>query len=196
MRHKRNDLLFVTNGIGMFFTVRIDSISKKEVICVIDSIEKEENKLSNIAIAFPPLKSQDRFEFAIEKSIELGITNFNFFYSTKSVVKKINETRIKKIFISAMKQSLRTWLPTYRIFDSLKNLISSEGNKIYFNQKSEDEWNGKIIDNERTTLIIGPEGGFSEREMDLLRTFNSFKLSDKRLRTETAVIKSVSLLND
>ncbi len=111
MRHSIDDEVYVTNGEGKIFKSKISEINKNSLTAIIEDTMEYENKFSNITFCIPKLKSPDRFEFALEKCVELGITNFIVFDSERTVAKGNKIERWNKILISAMKQSLRSYLP-------------------------------------------------------------------------------------
>lgn len=195
MRHKTGDEIYVTNGLGKIFIGKIKSINKDSVAVSIIRFIKYKNKYENIFFCIPKLKSQERFEFALEKCTELGITNFIVFESKRTVAKSKKIERWNKIIISAMKQSLRSFKPTIIISDSLSEIIKQEGQKIILEQNSNKNFSNVNIDPQKNYFFIfGPEGGLTDEEIDFLGKDNIYRLADNRLRTETAVIKCASLL--
>lgn len=199
MRHRVNDLLHVTDGKGRIYIVRIKEINKTSVILeIIDKIEYN-NDLGNVTFCIPLLKSADRFEFAIEKCIELGITNFIFFASDFSVKKKVNISRIEKIALSAMKQSLRAWKPKLSFIENINHLISPETEIFIFDQHAEIKFNSEFVKTnfsltKNYRFIFGPEGGFSPKEYSVLKPYPKLHLTSNRLRSETAIISSAIIL--
>ena len=134
-------------------------------------------------------------EFAIEKCTELGVSNFIVFQAGRAISKGFNQKRIDKIVISAMKQSLSSWLPKVKYIGSLEEVNSSIGEKIIFDQNSTQYFNrDALARGQNQYLIFGPEGGFTPEETSLFDDSIKYKLADNRLRTETAIIKAVSLL--
>lgn len=194
MRHQIDDEIFITNGAGKIYKCRINKISKQEVVTQVIEEYNFEQKLRNITFCIPTLRSNDRLEFAIEKAAELGITNFIIYRAKRSVNKKVNLTRLEKILVSAMKQSLQSWVPVIRFIDSFDKLISAESEKIIFDQTGGQYFSSnKLAMNSNYYLIFGPEGDFSEEETRRMKEVKKYKLAENRLRTETAVIKAASL---
>ena len=118
MRHSEGDTIFVTDGLGNIFQTRITSTAGKKVTAGVERKIQYENKLANITFCIPRLKSADRLEFAIEKCVELGITNFLIFQSARTIAKSSKLERWNKIAIAAMKQSLRSYLPEINYTDN------------------------------------------------------------------------------
>ena len=141
------------------------------------------------------MKYSDRFEFSLEKCTELGITNFLIFNSERAIHKSNKKERWEKIVLSAMKQSLRSYLPEIAVINSLKDICNIEGDKIILEQNSQKKISGlKINPEEKYYFIFGPEGGFTNEELELFDKNSLYSLADNRLRTETAVIKCASIV--
>ncbi len=115
MRHNLNDEIYVTDGEGKIFTCQITQIVKKSLEANIKNEFKYAERFPNITFCIPILRLNDRLEFALEKCTELGVTNFILYKAKRSVAKEFNQKRIEKILISAMKQSLLSWLPKVKL---------------------------------------------------------------------------------
>ena len=196
MRHSVNDLIHVTDGVGHIFECEVNKLSKELLILNIKKIYSYKNEYPNIIFCIPKLKNPERFEFALEKCTELGITNFIVFESSRTVSKANKIDRWNKIVLSAMKQSLRSYLPQISILNSLSEILAQEGKKIIFEQNAEVKFENKFINpSKKYFLIFGPEGGLSEEEISNFEGNDLFKLAENRLRAETAIIKCASVLN-
>lgn len=193
MRHTIDDTLYVTNGEGTILNSKITRITKSELSAKIIDRNQFNNPYKIIWFCIPFLKNPDRLKFAFEKCVELGITNFILFTSKYTIPKKANTEKFQKTALAAMKQSLRTYLPKI-IPASYYDIMSYEGQKILFDQKSTKIFNGDLEANEVTYFLFGPEGGFDKLEMEKVNPENHFSLSSNRLRSETAIIKCASLL--
>jgi len=197
-RKRINDHLFVTDGKGNLYKTLIAQIKNNFLISEI--IEKFfiPNTSENLVICIPLLKSKDRFRFLIEKCVELGITRFYFFRSGRTIPTKFDGEKIKKIMIESLKQSIRTYLPKFDFLDSFNNLInkaSSDGQIFLFDLESGEKFNKElIIPVKNNFFIFGPEGGLSKEELKSVNKDKIFNLSKARLRTETAIIKLVSII--
>lgn len=194
MRNKAGDILFVTNGKGAIFKSEIDSVKKDQLISKIIDVKQYENKAENIYFCIPALKNPDRLKFAFEKCIELGITNFILFTSKRSVSKRINPEKFFKTALSAMKQSLRVFLPNI-LSSTFNNIIKLDGNRILFHQSSKQIFSGNFEKVKPSYFLFGPEGGFDSEELNSVEESNHYSLSQNRLRSETAIIKCASLFN-
>jgi 16S rRNA (uracil1498-N3)-methyltransferase len=197
MRHSVGDEIYVTDGIGKIFLTELKEIGKNSLTTSVKKVFNYENKMKNIFFCIPKLRYNYRFEFALEKCTELGITNFVIFDSERAIHKSGKRERWEKIVVSAMKQSLRSYLPVIAIVNSLTDIYNLKGNKIVLEQNSEKKISElKMNREEKYHFIFGPEGGFTNEELELFDKNNFYSLAENRLRTETAVIKCASLLEN
>ena len=201
LRKKVGDTIYVTNGKGILFTTKIDVINKNNTELKIINSKKESKSKFHINIAVAPTKNNDRIEWFIEKSTEIGIDAISTVLCEKSERKKIKMDRLEKITISAMKQSLQLHKPI------IQELVSFE--EFIKNCKSEDKFiahckeskklflNNCRLETKTITVLIGPEGGFSENEIVLAEKYGfiSVSLGNNRLRTETAAIAATQILS-
>jgi 16S rRNA (uracil1498-N3)-methyltransferase len=193
MRNREGDKIYITDGKGNIFKGIISNISKDHLTANTTEHKNYKNKLSNITFCLPVLKNPDRFKFALEKCTELGITNFIIFNSIRSVVKAKSVDKWNRTLLSAMKQSLRSFLPEISIVNDIKDLLNINSEKLIFDQSGKDIFNRNILTEQNYLFIFGPEGGFSNEELSCFN--NIFKLEENRLRSETAVIKCASLVS-
>ena len=195
MRHFEQDIIYITDGNGNIYESQINSINKNSLSAVSLKTYHYENVKQNIFFCIPKLKNADRFEFALEKCAELGITNFIIFESKRTISRGDKTDRWNKILISAMKQSLKCYLPDIKVVNSVKEIFSLNGGKIGFEQNSSNKIGSlKIIPDVNYYFIFGPEGGLDTDELELFDPENIYNLAENRLRTETAIIKAACLL--
>jgi 16S rRNA (uracil1498-N3)-methyltransferase len=197
MRHSSDDLIYVTDGQGNFFTGKIIELKKNQLEASIIGREKFENNFENIFFVIPKLKNQDRFEFALEKCVECGITNLIIFNAERSISKVTKINRWEKICLSAMKQSIRFFLPQINMIDSINEIADINETKFVFEQNVDKKFSQLLINREnKYYFIFGPEGGLTENELNILGRNNLYNLSDHRLRTETAMVKCAGIVSD
>ncbi len=194
MRAEISDTIYFTNGTGLIFKTEILLIKKDKLSAKIIETIKSKNKFENIVFCIPKLKNPDRFKFAIEKCVELGVTNFFIFESKRTIAKGMNIKRWEKIILAAMKQSLRAYLPKIRLMNNLSDIVESNGEKIIFEQNAERKFQFEFEMDKKYYLIFGPEGGLTEDELKLFDTDLIYSLSNHRLRSETAIVKVASLI--
>ena len=201
LRKKVGDTIYVTNGKGILFTAEIDIIHKNNTELKIINIKKESKSKFHINIAVAPTKNNDRTEWFVEKSTEIGIHTISTVLCEKSERKKIKIERLEKITISAMKQSLQLHKPIIQELVSFEEFIKnceSKNKFIAHCKENEKLFLGDCELNSNTiTILIGPEGGFSQKEIGLAEEneFISVSLGNTRLRTETAAIVATQLLS-
>jgi 16S rRNA (uracil1498-N3)-methyltransferase len=203
MRHSEGDILYVTDGKGAIYKSEITLTEKNKISLKVLETHCYENNFDKIFFCIPRLKSQDRFEFAIEKCVELGITNFIVFESDRTIAKGDKKEKWAKLGISAMKQSLRSYLPEFEFQKSIAEIIRSNAGKetdIYLFEQKADRLFSKEVENilkngRRSIFIFGPEGGISEKEFELFKDYPLLRLTGNRLRSETAIISAGIVLN-
>ena len=190
--------LFNTNGEWL---AKINKISNG--IVEFSIIEKLRQKVSTkeIWLAFSPIKS-NYFNFMIQKGTELGVTKFIPIIFDRTIVRKINKERIKKIIIEAAEQSNRINVPVLENVQNLKSFLSKNTKKIDLiftdlnSSKKKIEINKQS--NKAVCAIIGPEGDFSENERKQILNFEGVKpinINENILRAETASISVISIIN-
>ena len=199
MRHKKGDQIHVTCGKGEIYLIKIAEVSRTVIEGWIIRTYVFENKYKNINICIPLLKNSDRFEFAIEKCAELGIPNIYIYEAKRSIPKGIKIARWQNQAIAAMKQSLGSHLPYLTELDSLKYLNDLRGKKIIFEQNAARNFidylhEENALKGDNYYLVFGPEGGLTEEEINTIKNKEIFRLTQNRLRSETAIITTVSLI--
>ena len=136
----------------------------------------------------------------IQKATELGVTKFLPIIFDRTVVRKINNERLEKIVIEASEQSNRINVPTIEDAQNLKSFLKKNLMDLIFTDLNSD--NQKIdkskLTNKPVCIIIGPEGDFSEIEREEILDFKGVqpvKINENILRSETAVISAISIVN-
>ena len=188
-------LLFNEKGEWM---CKINQISKGLVeFQVIEKVRQEENQ-KEIWLAFSPIKSNYQ-NFMIQKATELGITKFIPIIFERTIVRKINKERFEKIVIEASEQSNSIDVPLIEPNQDLDNLLKNSMDLIFTDLNSTNTKLDKSkFTNKPVCIIIGPEGDFSEAERAKILSFRgvqSFKINENILRSETAVISAISIVN-
>ena len=194
LRKKDGDILFVTNGLGCLFECEIILASDNKCTVQVNSFEKKEASKFHLHLAVAPTKMNDRFEWFLEKATEIGIQEITPIICDRSERKVINKERFDKIVLSALKQCNELYLPKLNDAISFKEFISKQQQGLQLIAHCE-ETNKKTLksvlkSNEDITLLIGPEGDFSTKEINLALENNYIPVSlgNTRLRTETAAV--------
>ena len=198
MRVKENEVFSIFNQNGEW-EAKILRISKGNVeFKTIKQLRKKESS-KELWLAFSPIKSNYQ-NFMIQKATELGVTKFLPIIFDRTVVRKINNERLEKIVIEASEQSNRLNVPEIEKAQNLKNFLKTNSMDLIFTDLNSDN---KKIDKSKLTdkpicIIIGPEGDFSEAEREQILSFKgvqSLKINENILRSETAVISAISIIN-
>jgi 16S rRNA (uracil1498-N3)-methyltransferase len=191
------DEIEVTDGKGTRALVEIATISKRS--CSFQILkESTEPKPILPKVAIAPTKSIDRFEWFLEKAVEIGVSEICPILCFNSERRIIKQDRSEKVLLAAMKQSQRNWLPKLHELTSYSDFIAPsneplllahcrDGKKVSLTEKLETE----------SWILIGPEGDFSIEEIELALNKNATEidLGKSRLRTETAGIFALSVMN-
>lgn len=198
MRHKPGDIVYITNGKGNIFKCKIISLTKNLVSVFPEKNLIYNNAFKNITFCLPILKNFDRLEFALEKCVELGITNFIFYQSKRTLKKSPKVDRWEKVAISAMKQSLRSFIPKLQYLENVDQIVAHQGSIFLFDQNAEQSVQKTITELDKSReyyFLFGPEGGFDEGELELFKKSQLLRLTRNRLRSETAVIYFAALIS-
>lgn len=194
LRKRDSDILHVTNGLGLLFETEITLASDNKCIVEVISIKKSPEPKFRLHLAVAPTKMNDRFEWFLEKATEIGIQEITPIFCDRSERKVINADRFEKIIVAAMKQSNETFFPKLNEAISFKEFIKQKNEGLQFIAHCEETDKKSLKEalkpNENVTLLIGPEGDFSEKEITLAieNNFQPVTLGNTRLRTETAAV--------
>jgi 16S rRNA (uracil1498-N3)-methyltransferase len=194
LRKKDGDILFVTNGLGYLFKTEITLASDSKCTVQMVSFEKSTPSNFKLHLAVAPTKMNDRYEWFLEKATEIGIQEITPIICDRSERKVINTDRFEKIILSAMKQSNELYLPKLNPAISFKEFIKqqNEGLQLIAHCEETDKKTLKSVvqPNTNITVLIGPEGDFSEKEIALALEQKCIPVSlgNTRLRTETAAV--------
>ena len=195
LRKVNGDKIELVNGIGgQFECVIIDDHYKKcKVKIMKHTHHKPQEKELHIAMAIP--KSSERLEWFLEKATELGITKLSIINCTNSERRTINQKRLEKIVISALKQSKRFYLPKIEDPIPFLKFIENEPNGYIGHCYEGNKTHARSI-SKVAPILIGPEGDFSLQEVEEAKQsgYIEIELSENRLRTETAALSAVFYL--
>lgn len=206
LRKKEKDQLFITNGKGYLFNAEIISDNEKKcVIKIISGEVKPKPWRYYLHIAIAPTKMNDRYEWFLEKATEIGIDEITPIICDNSERKSIKTERFRKVMISAMKQSLKFQLPILndpiKFSDFIKKDIPGTTLIAHCEESHKQTLELGSMTNDFITVLIGPEGDFSGKEINtaLHHKFIPLSLGNSRLRTETAglvVCNSIAVLKN
>ncbi|WP_432221503.1 16S rRNA (uracil(1498)-N(3))-methyltransferase [Flavobacterium sp. TMP13] len=206
LRKNDGDILHVTNGQGLLFETQVVLASDTKCTVKILSFEKKPLPNFKLHLAVSPTKMNDRYEWFLEKATEIGVYEITPIICDRSERKVINVDRYEKIILSALKQSNEVYLPKLNPAISFKEFVKQNKNsglQLIAHCEETDKKTLKSVLEPSTdvTILIGPEGDFSEKEIDLAfdNKFQPVSLGNTRLRTETAAVvacHSVAFFNE
>lgn len=199
LRLKIGSEINLIDGKGTFYAATITTDSFKKCEFKITRQEKEERHKGYRHIAIAPTKNLDRTEWFLEKAVEIGVDRVSFILCNNSERKFLKTERMVKKAISAMKQSIKATLPIIDEILPFSRFITEDHVKSRFIAFVDFE-NPLALKNEVSgsdLVLIGPEGDFNQTEVDLAikHGFKKVSLGQSRLRTETAGIAAVHILN-
>jgi 16S rRNA (uracil1498-N3)-methyltransferase len=205
LRQAVGQRITLTNGAGLFADGIISSVESGKCVVELSEFRKEAGKNWKLEMAVAPTKNTNRFEWFAEKATEIGVDAIYPLICKHSERAKIQYDRMNRLLVAAMKQSLKSCLPLLLPEIKFSDLVKREGSGQKF-----IAWCGdkkvphlkEVMEKEKNTLIlIGPEGDFSDEEVDLAikSGFIPISLGKNRLRTETAAMiacHTANLIND
>ena len=205
LRKKESDRIFITNGLGFLFESKIIVASEKKCEVKITKETFQEPSKFHTHIAVAPTKMNDRLEWFLEKATEIGIHEITPIICDHSERKVYKIDRAEKIIQAAMKQSLHYYIPKINEPISFTQFVKSniDGQKFIAHCEETDKktFKNEVKTAEKVTILIGPEGDFSTKEINLAieNNFIPVTLGNTRLRTETAALvacHTITLLNE
>lgn len=202
LRMQEGDELLCTDGRGMLYHCTITLTSKKACHLSIDSSEEWQRTWhEGIHLAVAPTKNMDRMEWLAEKATEIGIDSLTFLHTANSERTVVKDERIEKILVSAMKQSHKAVKPELQSMCRFRDFIQQDfpGQKFIahcYDTGSKPHLIDVCASTDPTLVLIGPEGDFSIEEVEMAQKngFQPISLGESRLRTETAALAAVHIM--
>lgn len=190
--------IFVTDGKGTLLKVEITNANQNACeVRVLERITNHEKRNYYVHLAVAPTKNNDRYEWFLEKATEIGIDEITPVIGNHSERKKIKLERFQKVILSAVKQSLKAYIPKINETIKVKDFLNRDfdGDKFIAHCVEDDRKSLKseLIPGRKYLVMIGPEGDFSKEEINLAieKGFVPVTLGNFRLRTETAALAAV-----
>ena len=205
LRLQPGDGMMLMDGCGTFYEAEVTLATQKHCqFRVVQELPQEPQWKGYRHLAIAPTKTLDRIEWMMEKATEVGVDEISFLNCQFSERRLLKTTRLEKIAISAMKQSHKAWKPVLNEMEHLKRFLDlpRKGKKYIAHCYNEiprtylfDELQ-KNEDDEEVTVMIGPEGDFSFEEVKecIEKGYQSVHLGESRLRTETAGLVAVMMM--
>jgi len=201
LRKKEGDDLLITNGKGHIFEAEIILADAKKCKAQITSTTKRHRNMYWFHLVVAPTKSNDRFEWFLEKATEIGVDEITPIICEHSERKIVKPERMEKVLQSAMKQSMQAYLPKLNPIVSYNEFMDQSREGLLFIAHCDDdeklELKRRVAPDKDVTILIGPEGDFSRTEIVSAyeKGFLPVSLGQNRLRTETAAIVACTTVN-
>jgi 16S rRNA (uracil1498-N3)-methyltransferase len=198
LRHHNGDIVDVFSHSGEIYTAKIINDNQKECVLNIIDAKPVYRRPEFLHIAIAPTKNTERFEWFVEKAVEIGIEEITPLLCEHSERKVMKTDRIEKIVVSAMKQSLNLNFPKINQPEEFKDFIRLRAEKtkcIAYCEEKTITFAETISSGSTTLTMIGPEGDFSKQEVEMAisKEFIPVSLGRNRLRTETAGVVSCAI---
>jgi 16S rRNA (uracil1498-N3)-methyltransferase len=202
LRKKVGDRISATDGLDNSYTVVIRSLDRHLAECeILETMPRLNEPKVDVALAVSLLRNPARLDFLVEKATEAGVRTIVPLLCERTVPKHEKHSRLEKIALAALKQSVRSHLPrisTLVEFDELARHADHYGLRLIPHEGTDrSQFVGEVVkaraDAESILIAVGPEGGFTERELELAREngFIPVSLGPRRLRSETAAVLAV-----
>lgn len=202
LRLTKGDRISLVDGKGNFYEGKITDADPRH--CQVEVITQtpefgKRNHYLHLAVA--PTKNTDRFEWFLEKATEIGVDEITPVLCEHSERKMLKNDRLEKVIIAAMKQSLKAYLPRLNPLTPFKEILQTpfDGKKFIAHCYDQDkkQFKNEIAGSQSNLILIGPEGDFSENEIELAlkKKIIPVELGKSRLRTETAAIVACHTAN-
>lgn len=214
LRMEMGDEMMLMDGEGIFYRAIVTEATKKRCLYRIEeTLPQERQWQPHLHLAMAPTKNMDRTEWFAEKATEIGFDELTFLRCRWSERTVIKTERVEKILVSAMKQSHKAWKPLLNEMADFKAFLQEIKERENRNGKVmqkfichcyEEEGLGEKValkdalkSGEDVLVMVGPEGDFSIDEVKMAEAngFQSVSLGKSRLRTETAALVAVHLMN-
>ncbi|MEP1096563.1 MAG: 16S rRNA (uracil(1498)-N(3))-methyltransferase [Cyclobacteriaceae bacterium] len=200
LRHSSGDEIMLLDGVGGKHRAILSEVSKKT--CSFEVVEStiEPSRSFSIHLAIAPTKNTDRMEWMVEKLSEIGVDELTFLKTQHSERKNIRLDRLEKKAISAMKQSGSPFKLKINEVVDIKRFVDSDkaDQKFIAHVNPEHSYlSSQLNISKHVSLLIGPEGDFSNEELQSAtgRGFEPVSLGKNTLRTETAGFVACCMVN-
>lgn len=202
LRKQHGDLLHLTDGQGFFYEAELNETGKHQVLArIVSKTAVPAPMEQGLHLAIAPTKLTERLEWFLEKATEIGVGQITPLICQRSERDTLRLDRLEKILVSAMKQSLRAWLPKLNPPTKFKDFVAqaNEAQKCiaWCSPEPLPHLKNSIAAAQSTVICIGPEGDFTPDEVQLAlsKGFQGVSLGQTRLRTETAGLFAVSVFH-
>lgn len=199
LRMKRGDRIHITDGRGNLYTAEVaDADPKGCVVEIVETAAAYGQRTYGLTMAVAPTKNTDRYEWFLEKATEIGVDAVIPLECANSERRTLKPERPAKVIASAMKQSLKAYMPVLEPMTPFREVVERPFGGVKLIAHCRDGERTKITEaippNTDVLMLIGPEGDFTAEEVEfaLGRGFVAVSLGESRLRTETAAVAAVA----
>jgi 16S rRNA (uracil1498-N3)-methyltransferase len=205
LRMKAGERIHIIDGVGGLYEAEIlESHPKRTQVTILSEQHEYGRRPFRLHLAVAPTKNIDRFEWFVEKATEIGFDELTPLCCRYSERKIIKPERIEKILVSAAKQSLKAYVPRLNPMTTFKDFINNSSSltphSSLFIAHCYDQPKQHLLhvcpSASDVVVMVGPEGDFSEEEVELAlrNSFQAITLGESRLRTETAGVVACHLV--
>jgi 16S rRNA (uracil1498-N3)-methyltransferase len=204
LRVAENDEVYIFNNLSGEYLARVCNVKTQSIILQIIKKNKLFYQVPDISLAFAPVKNS-KTEYLCMKATELGVRTIYPLLTERTIVRKINYERVKSNIIEAAEQSDRLDLPELMQLNSLANFLNNlkDENLILADESGGGEAPLQLYRKQhnltKPIILIGPEGGFSQKEQQMIKAYQNIlplNLGPRILRTETAIISALAIINN
>jgi 16S rRNA (uracil1498-N3)-methyltransferase len=202
LRKKTGDVLHLTDGKGFFYEAELADAGKRQVLArILSKTAAPLPRPGRLHIGIAPTKQMERLEWFLEKATEIGVDEITPLICQRSERDSLRLDRLEKVLISAMKQSLRAWLPKLnapmKFQDFAKKTSEAQKRLAWCSDEVLPHLKNTLSEHQDMVIAIGPEGDFSPEEIRIAleNGFQGVSLGKARLRTETAGLLAVTVFN-
>ncbi|HEX7072367.1 MAG TPA: RsmE family RNA methyltransferase [Rhodothermales bacterium] len=197
LRHRPGDVVEVVDGAGGWYLVRLDAAQGETAAGVVLEARRGVGEPPyDLTLAVGLLKNPNRLETLVEKAVELGVTRLVPIETARTERVRIRQDRLERIAVAAMKQSGRSKLPEIENVRTFADLMRTESGGAYLichEQVPAERSIARVLERglaRRITILVGPEGGFTNEEIAQAESagYEPVSLGTRRLRAETAGI--------
>lgn len=202
LRRKTGDALVLTDGKGLILQTEIAEVAKRFMVARVISEQRIAPAAARLHLAVAPTKNIDRFEWFLEKAVEIGVDSVTPLLCRHSERTVVRQDRLEKVVVSAMKQCLSAYLPTVHPLTPFKKVVENMNEAQRFigwcpSDMEIPHLKNQLKPTQDTIIFIGPEGDFSPEEIALAQQYQCLPISlgTSRLRTETAGVFASAVFN-
>ncbi|MBP7408383.1 MAG: 16S rRNA (uracil(1498)-N(3))-methyltransferase [Flavobacteriales bacterium] len=201
LRLKSGDRIGLLDGRGTRVEAELAEMGKRRCAAIVlDRTSFPAERTARIHLAVAPTKQMERFEWFVEKAVEVGVDRITPLLTDRTERNKLRLDRLERVAIAAMKQSQRTWLPAVDALTTLGALIAQPlpPQRLFGWCEGRNEALMNVYAPDQSALVvIGPEGDLTSVEADQLRSagFVAVSIGAARLRTETAACAATTWMS-